>query len=213
MKIAVIGATGKAGNLIVKEAKERGHEVTAFVRDASKFSEEGVTAVQKDVLSLTAEDVKGFDAVVNAISMPPGQESGHVEAGRKLIEAFKGAPESRLIVVGGAGSLFVDEAQTTRLIDTPSFPDLYKPTASNQTQNLKDLQASEGIQWTFVSPAAFFDADGLKTGSYQAAGEVLTVNAAGDSYISYPDYAIAIVDEIENGKHVNARFSVVGEKA
>ncbi|WP_172200435.1 NAD(P)-dependent oxidoreductase [Saccharibacillus qingshengii] len=213
MKIAVIGATGKAGMLIVQEAVQRGHEVTAFVRDASKFNEEGVSAVQKNVLELTSEDVKSFDAVVNAISMPPGQESGHIEAGRKLIEAFKGAPASRLIVVGGAGSLFVDEAQTTRLVDTPDFPDLFKPTASSQGQNLQDLQASEGMQWTFLSPAAFFDAEGARTGSYQAAGEVLTVNAAGDSYISYADYAIAVVDEIENAKHVNERFSVVGEKA
>ncbi|MCQ4086729.1 NAD(P)-dependent oxidoreductase [Saccharibacillus sp. JS10] len=213
MKIAVIGATGKAGNLIVKEAKERGHEVTAFVRDASKFNEVDVQAVQKDVLDLSADDVKAFDAVVNAISMPPGQEEGHVTAGRKLIEIFKNAPETRLIVVGGAGSLFVDEAQTTALIDTPDFPDLYKPTASNQGQNLKDLKASEGLKWTFVSPAAFFDAEGKRTGSYQAAGEVMTVNAAGDSYISYPDYAIAIVDEIEQAKHINQRFSVVGEKA
>ncbi|NGZ76036.1 NAD(P)-dependent oxidoreductase [Saccharibacillus alkalitolerans] len=213
MKIAVIGATGKAGSLIVQEAKTRGHEVTAIVRDASKFKEEGVSSVQKDVMNLTAEDVQGFDAVVNAINMPMGQESGHVEAGRKLIEAFKGAPETRLIVVGGAGSLFVDEAKTTRLIDTPDFPDEYKPTASNQGQNLKDLQASEGLKWTFVSPAAFFDDQGGRTGSYQAAGDVLTTNAAGDSYISYADYAIAIVDEIESAKHVNERFSVVGEKA
>ncbi|WP_172251968.1 NAD(P)-dependent oxidoreductase [Saccharibacillus deserti] len=213
MKIAVIGATGKAGMLIVQEAVQRGHEVTAFVRDASKFNEEGVSAVQKNVLELTSEDVKSFDAVVNAISMPPGQESGHIEAGRSLIEAFKGAPASRLIVVGGAGSLFVDEAQTTRLVDTPDFPDMFKPTASSQGQNLLDLQASEGMQWTFLSPAAFFDAEGARTGSYQAAGEVLTVNAAGDSYISYADYAIAVVDEIENANHVNERFSVVGQKA
>lgn len=213
MKIAVIGATGKAGSLIVKEAKERGHEVTAVVRNASKFNEEGVATVQKDVFDLTAEDVKGFDVVVNAINMPPGQESGHIEAGRKLIEAFKDASQARLFVVGGAGSLFVDEAKTTRVMNTPDFPEAYKPTASNMGENLKDLKASEGIKWTYLSPAAFFDAEGIKTGSYQAAGEVLTVNEAGDSYISYADYAIAIVDEIENAKHVNERFSVVGEKA
>ncbi|MDO3408605.1 NAD(P)-dependent oxidoreductase [Saccharibacillus sp. CPCC 101409] len=212
MKIAVIGAAGKAGSLIVKEAKERGHQVTALVRDPSKFGEEGVQAVQKDVFELTGEDVKGYDAVVNAISMPPGREDGHIEAGRKLIEAFQSAPDTRLIVVGGAGSLFVDEAQTTRLIETPDFPDLYKPTASSQGQNLKDLEASSGIKWTFLSPAAFFDAEGKRTGAYRAAGDVLTVNAAGDSYISYEDYAIAIVDEIEKSEHVNERFSVVGEK-
>ena len=115
MKIGVIGATGKQGSLIVKEAVGRGHEVTAIVRNASKVSVENVEILEKDLFDLKAEDLKSFEVVVNAFGAPFGQEHLHVEAGRVLIEAIKGAPDTRLIVVGGAGSLFVDEAKTIRL--------------------------------------------------------------------------------------------------
>ncbi|MNZ61481.1 hypothetical protein D3C78_795800 [compost metagenome] len=140
-----------------------------------------------------------------------GEEHLHVDAGRVLIKAMQGAPDTRLIVVGGAGSLYVDEAKTIRLIDTPEFPEPYKATASNQAKNLEDLQQSTGVKWTFVSPAAFFNPEGKRTGSYQAGHDNLIVNAKGESYISYADYAIAIVDEIEAPKHLNARFTVVAE--
>lgn len=210
MKIAVIGASGKAGSLIVKEAADRGHEVTAIVRDASKVSDTAV--LEKDVFSLTADDLKAFDVVINAFGAPPGQEHLHVEAGRTLISALKGAPQTRLIVVGGAGSLYVDEAKTMRLMDTPDFPKQFLPTASNQGQNLQDLQSSNGIHWTFISPAVFFDAKGARTGAYQTGQDNLIVNAQGDSYISYADFAIAVVDEAEQAIHVNKRFTVVGEK-
>ncbi|MFB5268551.1 NAD(P)-dependent oxidoreductase [Paenibacillus enshidis] len=210
MKIAVIGASGKAGSLIVKEAADREHEVTAIVRDASKISDTAV--LEKDVFSLTADDLKAFDVVVNAFGAPPGQEHLHVEAGRALISALKGAPQTRLIVVGGAGSLYVDEAKTVRLMDTPDFPKQFLPTASNQGQNLQDLQSASGIQWTFISPAAFFDAQGARTGAYQTGKDNLFFNAQGDSYISYADFAIAVVDEAEQADHVNERFAVVGEK-
>ena len=125
MKIGIIGATGKAGSLIVKEASERGHEVTAIVRNAAKLSGEQVAVLEKDVFDLKAEDLQQFDVVVNAFGAPAGQEHLHVEAGKVLIEALNGAPNTRLIVVGGAGSLFVDEAQTVRLLDTPEFPKEY----------------------------------------------------------------------------------------
>ncbi|WP_117016896.1 NAD(P)-dependent oxidoreductase [Aeribacillus pallidus] len=209
MKIAVIGATGKAGSLIVKEAKERGHDVTAIVRNASKVTD--VPAVEKDIFDITSEDIKDFDVVVNAFGTAPGEEHKHVEAGKVLINALKEAPNTRLIVVGGAGSLFVDEAKTTRLFDTPDFPKEYLPVAKSSAQNLQDLENSEGIQWTYISPAAFFDPQGPRTGEYKVSGDVLAVNSEGQSYISYRDYAIALVDEIENRKHINKRFSVVSK--
>lgn len=211
MKIAVIGAAGKAGSLIVKEAVSRGHEVTAIVRNASKINDANVSVLEKDIFQLTSEDVKPFDAVVNAFGAAPGQEHLHVEAGRVLIEAVKGAPNTRLFVVGGAGSLFVDEQQTTRLMNTPQFPELYFATASNQGKNLNELQAAQGIKWTFLSPAAFFNPEGKRTGAYRKGKDNLIVNAAGESYISYADYAIAVVDELENPQHINERFTVVGE--
>jgi uncharacterized protein len=211
MKIGVIAATGKQGNLIVNEAVERGHEVTAIVRNASKVSNENVKVLEKDLFDLKAEDLQSFEVVVNAFGAPFGQEHLHVEAGRVLIEAMKGAPDTRLIVVGGAGSLFVDEAKTTRVMDTPEFPKEFFATASNQGQNLQDLQNATGIKWTFVSPAAFFNPEGKRTGAYQKGKDQLIVNAKGESYVSYEDYAIAIVDEIENPQHVNERFTVVSE--
>lgn len=211
MKIGIIGASGKAGAEILKEAVARGHEVTAIVRNASKINEPKAKVIQKDVFELTSQDVGAFDVVVNAFGAPFGQEHLHVEAGRALIAALQGAPATRLIVVGGAGSLFVDEAKTVRLIDTPEFPDIYKPTASNQGKNLEDLRNSTGIKWTFLSPAAFFNPEGKRTGSYVTGQDNLIVNSKGESHVSYADYAIAVVDEIENAKHVNTRFTVVSE--
>ncbi len=209
MKIGIIGATGKAGSLIAEEALNRGHEVTAIVRDASKVQNSKLNVVEKEVTTLTTEDVSGLDVLVNAFGTPNAEE--HVPVGRHLIEILKGAGNTRLIVVGGAGSLYVDDALTTRLIDTPDFPDQYKPTASKQGENLQDLKQSSGIQWTFVSPGAFFDPNGPRTGSYTLAGEKLTVNSEGNSYSSYADYAIAIVDEAEKAAHVGKRISVVTE--
>lgn len=211
MKIGIIGATGKAGSLIVKEASERGHDVTVIVRNASKLASEKVAVLEKDVFDLKAEDLQVFDVVVNAFGAPAGQEHLHVDAGRVLIEAVKGAPDTRLIVVGGAGSLFVDEAQTVRLIETPEFPKEYFPTGSNQGKNLEDLQNADGIKWTFISPAAFFNPEGKRTGIYQKGKDNLIVNTKGDSYVSYADYAIAVLDEIENPQHINERFTLVSE--
>ncbi|MFF2090454.1 NAD(P)-dependent oxidoreductase [Paenibacillus sp. NPDC058174] len=212
MKIAVIGATGKAGSNIVKEALDRGHEVTAIVRNASKLDAAGANVLEKDVFALTADDLQSFDVVVNAFAAPLGQEHLHVEAGNVLIEAIeKGNGHLRLIVVGGAGSLYVDPEKTTRVVDTPGFPEMFFATASNQAKNLDILRGNHNIKWTFVSPSAEF-ALGKRTGSYKKGTEFLLVNEKGDSYVSYEDYAIAIVDEIENPQHINERFTVVSER-
>ncbi|WP_164667359.1 NAD(P)-dependent oxidoreductase [Virgibacillus doumboii] len=210
MKIGVIGANGKAGSLILKEAADRGHDVTAIVRDAAKIADKNVSVIEKNIYDLTSVDLKQFDTVVNAFGAPLGEEQPHVDAGHALIEAIKGT-DTKAIVVGGAGSLYVDENKSTQVIDTPDFPDSFKPTANGQARNLKELQETEGITWTFISPSAMFDAEGQRTGNYQSGKDNLLVNSKGDSYISYADYAVAVVDEIENPKHINERFTVVGE--
>ncbi|MGE7907288.1 NAD(P)-dependent oxidoreductase [Peribacillus sp. NPDC094092] len=211
MKIGIIGASGKAGSLILKEALTRGHDVTAIVRDEGKVQIQGASVLERDVFDLNAEDIKGFDVVVNAFGAAPGNEHLHVEAGKILIEAMKGAPQTKLIVVGGAGSLFVDEAKTIRVLDTPEFPKEYFATAYNQSKNLGDLQNATGIQWTFISPSAFFDPQGNRTGSYTLGKDNLLVNSKGESYVSYADFALAVLDEIEIPKHINQRFTVVAE--
>ncbi|CAH0233247.1 hypothetical protein SRABI96_02732 [Peribacillus sp. Bi96] len=211
MKIGIIGASGKAGNLILKEAMTRGHEVTAIVRDEAKVQNIAASVVEKDIFSLKADDIKEFDVIVNAFGAAPGKENLHVDAGKVLIEAMKGAPQTKLIVVGGAGSLFVDEAKTIRVLDTPEFPKEYFATAYNQSKNLEDLQSANGIQWTFISPSAFFDPQGNRTGGYKLGKDNLLVNSKGESYVSYADFAIAVLDEIENPQHINQRFTVVSE--
>ncbi|MFB0830856.1 NAD(P)-dependent oxidoreductase [Brevibacillus laterosporus] len=208
MKIAIIGATGRAGKLIMQEALQRGHEVTAIVRDASKLDQnQKVAVLQKDIFDLTTQDVNKFDVVVNSFGAKPGEEHLHVEAGNVLIEALKNAPQTKLFVVGGAGSLFVDEAKTVRLFETPEFPKEYLATATNQGKNLEILKQSNLPQWTFLSPSAMFG-PGERTGRYQKGEDNLLVNAKGESSISMEDYAIAVLDELENPQFVNKRFTV-----
>jgi len=209
MKIGVIGATGKAGQKIVEEALQRGHEVTAIVRSASKVKED-IKVIVKDVLNLTQQDVQDFDVVVNAFGAPFGQEALHVKVGRHLINIFNGIT-TKLFVVGGAGSLFVDPEKTIRVMDTPDFPEMFFATAKNQGENLTDLQASS-ITWTFLSPSAMFDPEGPRTGSYTTGNDHLLVNASGESYVSYSDFAIAVLDEIENPQNINKRFTVSSTK-
>src|SRR6478736_2186823 len=195
MKIGVIGATGKAGQLIMEEAKQRGHEVTAIVRNASKLKNQ-TNVMEKDIFAITSKDIEQFDAVVDAFNAPPGSEQLHVESIQSLIKVFQGV-QTRLAVVGGAGSLFVDAEKTTPLMSTEGFPELEKST----------------VNWTYLSPAAFFDAEGARTGAYQLGKDHVITNSQNESYISYADYAIALIDELENKNHVNERFAVVGEKA
>lgn len=214
MKIGIIGASGKAGSLILQEAVRRGHQVTAIVRDQSRLKDTNVAVnvavIEKNILELTQDDVKQFDVVVNAFGAPLGEEQAHVDAGHALIEALKGT-NTRAIIVGGAGSLYVDENKTLRLMDTPEFPEFVKPTARGQGRNLQELESTTGIQWTFISPSALFDAEGKRTGTYKTGKDHLLFNSKGNSYISYRDYAIAVLDEIENPQHINERFTVVGE--
>lgn len=209
MNIGVIGASGKAGRLIAREAASRGHSVTAIVRDASKVSEFPV--IEKDVFQITEEDIQGLDVIVNAFGAALGQEHLYVEAGQALIRLLSNT-DIRLIVVGGAGSLYVDDQNTTRLVDTPEFPAAIKPTAFNAAKNLEDLKASEDLDWSYMSPAAFFDPEGSRTGSYQLGQDHLILNQQGNSYISYADYAVALVDEIEAANHKHQRFTVVSER-
>lgn len=210
-KIGVIGASGKAGSLIVQEALARGHEVTAIVRNAASLTNPKAAVLEKNVFDLTSDDLKAFDVVVNAFGAPIGNEHLHVDAGNALIAALQQTPDTRLLVVGGAGSLFVDEAKTTRLMDTPEFPKEYLATATNQGKNLEILQQTDSINWTFLSPAAFFSPEGRRTGAYKLGKDHLLLNSKGQSYVSYADYAIAVVDEIEHPQHPNARFTVVSE--
>lgn len=209
MKIAVVAANGKAGSLIVEEAVARGHEVTAVVRHENKTKAQN--QLVKDLYDLTKEDLQDFDAVVDAFGVfDPDKLDEHQTSLKHLADSLSGTA-TRLLVVGGAGSLYVNPEHTVKLMDTPDFPDAFKGLASNMGKALDVLKTRDDVNWIYISPAADFQADGEKTGSYQVAGEELTVNSKGESVISYADYAIAMVDEIENGKHSKERISVVSK--
>ena len=204
---AVVAANGKAGKLIVKEAVDRGFDVTAVVRGENKTAAQH--AIIKDLFDLTADDLKGFDAVVDAFgAWTPDTLSQHSTSLKHLADILSGT-DTRLIVVGGAGSLYVDPEHKTQLVDTPDFPDAFKPLAKAQGNALAELRERKDVRWTFVSPAADFQADGERSGKYILAGEELKLNDRGESIISYADYAIAIVDEIAEGNHIGQRISVV----
>lgn len=207
MKIAVVCANGKEGKLIVKEAANRGFDVTAVVRGENKS--EAKKAIVKDLFDLTKEDLNGFDAVVDACgAWTPETLETIPNAVKKLCELLKGS-DTRLLIVGGAGSLYVNKEHTLTVADGKDFPDAFKPLAAVHQTALNYLRTVNDVKWTYISPAADFQADGEKTGKYILAGEDFTLNAKGESVISYKDYAIAMVDEIEKGNHGGQRISVV----
>lgn len=204
MKIAVIGANGKEGSLIVKEALSRGLDVTSIVRDAKKSPTDKYLV--RDVYSLQAEDIKSFDVLVDALGFFGPAVKEYVPATKHLIEII-GDSKIRLLVVGGAGSLYLDETHTKKLYQQADFPEVVKPLSEEMGKSLDVLRESK-IDWTFISPAADFQADGERTGKYVLAGEELTFGANGKSEISYADFAIAMVDEIVEAKHSKKRISV-----
>lgn len=209
MKIAVVCANGKAGKLITNEALERNFDVTAIVRSENKTNAKNV--ISKDLFDLTKEDLSGFDVVVDAFgAWIPETLPQHSTSLKHLCDILSGT-ETRLVIVGGAGSLYVNKEHTMQVIDTPDFPEIFKPLAKAQGKALEELRKRNDVKWTFISPAGDFQADGVKTGKYILAGEELTLNSKGESIISYADYAVALVDEIEKGTHIQQRISVVAE--
>ncbi len=209
MKIAVVCANGKAGKLIVQEAMERGLGVTAVVRGENRTAAKQV--IKKDLFDLTADDLKDFDVVIDAFgAWTPETLPQHSTSLKHLCDILSGS-SIRLLVVGGAGSLYVDPAHTAQVMDGADFPEMFKPLAKAQGKALEELRLRNDVKWTFLSPAADFQADGAKTGKYILGGEELTLNGKGESVISYADYAIAMVDEAISGEHIQERISAVAE--
>ena len=208
MKIAVICANGKAGKLIVKEAVNRGLDVTAVVRTDNTTAAQKV--LKKDLFDLTAADLKSFDVVIDAFgAWTEDTLPQHSSSLKHLCDILSGS-DIRLLVVGGAGSLYVNPEHTVCVADGPDFPDIFKPLAA-VAKALGELRERKDVKWTYISPAGDFQADGERTGKYILGGEELTLNSKGESVISYADYAIAMVDEAANGNNIQKRISVVGE--
>ncbi len=207
MKIAVICANGRVGKLVVEEAVRRGLTVKAVMRTPAK-SEAQETLV-KDLFDLTYDDVEDCEAVVDAFGAWTAETLPlHGTSLRHLCDILSGK-ENRLLIVGGAGSLYVNAEHTAQVADGADFPDSFKPLARAMAKALQELRARNDVRWTYLSPACDFRADGERTGSYLLGGEELILNNRGESVISYADYAIAVVDEILQGEHIRQRISVV----
>ena len=210
-KVAIVCAAGKEGRLLVSEVVSRGYEVTGFVRRESDEVIPAAKKVVKDLFDLTREDLIGFDVVIDAFgAWTPDTLPLHRTSLRHLCDILSGT-EVRLLVVGRAGSLYVNKEHTVQVKDLESFPEVFKPLAANMGEALGELRGRNDVKWTYLSPAGDFRADGARTGKYLLGGEEYFVNAKGESVISYADYAIAMIDEIENASHIQKRFSVIGE--
>lgn len=201
MNIALIGASGRVGSRITKELLARGHKVTAIVRDASKVEpQNGVTVKTADATqpAQLRPALASHDAVISAANF----RSSDVNA---LLSAVKEARVPRVLLVGGAGSLEI--APGKALLDTPQFPEAYKPEATAGRNFLNALKQEQSIDWTFLSPSAEF-VPGERTGKFRIGSNQLLSDANGRSWISMEDYAIALVDEIEKPRHSRERFTV-----
>lgn len=209
MKIAVIGAAGKAGTHILREAFMRNLDVTAIVKNPATLQVENTPVIESDLFYLTKQQIEPFDILVNAFAPLPGEEHLHATAGQHLISLLEGT-NKKLFVVGSSGCLYVNREKTVRLMDLEEYPEELTISAKAQLQNLQDLESSS-IQWSFAIPSAMFDSDGPRTGHYIKGEEKILVNSQFNSYISYADFAVALVDEIEKNEYPNTTFTVASE--
>jgi uncharacterized protein len=200
MKVALIGASGQAGSRLLAELTRRGHQVTGIARHPEKIAASpGVVARKGDVFDKAGivALIKGHDAVISSVHFTASDP-------KILIEAVRESGVKRYFVVGGAGSLEV--ASGGKLIDTPQFPAAYKAEASKGGEFLELLRKENDLEWTFLSPSAMFVA-GERTGKFRLGKDQLLTNEKGSS-ISFEDFAIAAVDELEKPAHVRQRFTV-----
>lgn len=206
MKIALFG-TGMIGSRIAHEALSRGHQVTVVARTPGKLPKDlAVREVQGDARDVDSivEAVRGHDAVISAVGAGTGEQSGLLQASKALIKGVKQAGVPRLLVVGGAGSLEVKPG--LQLVDLPDFPEAYKPPALAHREVLNLVRKAD-LDWTYLSPAALIT-PGERTGKFRLGGDTLVTDARGDSRISAEDYAVAMVDELEQPGHIRKRFTL-----
>jgi len=214
MKLVLFGATGNVGQRVAAEALRRGHEVVGVVRDpeAVQSPDARVRLVKGDATNAdsVAKIARGADAVVSAISPRPnprGLPAPSLEKNaRALISGLRTAGVKRVLYVGGASSLEV--APGKALADQPDFPEIYKAEAQEGREALAVWRGgAQGLDWTYLSPAAEI-APGKRTGRYRTTDDQLLVDDQGRSFITFEDYAVAVLDELERPQHVGARFGV-----
>lgn len=205
MKVVLYGASGMIGSRILAELVSRGHQVTAVVRTPAKITAAGIRVLKGDVTETdsVAQTAKGADAAISAYAPPKGEEPTLSAAMYALLDGLTAAGVKRLIVVGGAGSLEV--APGVALVDAPGFPEPWKDIAMAHRDALPILKESD-LDWTCLSPAGLIQ-PGERTGKFRLGGTALLTDETGASRISAEDYAVALVDELENPQHIRRQFT------
>jgi putative NADH-flavin reductase len=206
MKVVLFGASGMVGSRVLNELLQRGHAVTAVVRNPEKVTAPGAKVVKGDVTneSSVAELTKGADAVVSAYAPPADRPETLTPATSALLAGLTAAGVKRVIIVGGAGSLEV--APGLQVVDTPNFPEQWKGIALAHRALLPILKESS-LDWSYFSPAGLIQ-PGERTGKFRLSGKALVTDEKGESRISAEDYAVALVDELENPKHLRQQFTI-----
>ena len=207
MNILVIGANGKAGHRIVEKALKAGHQVTGVVRREGAI--EGIPTIVKDALQLTKQELTQFDVVVNATSaFTPDMYHLPADLTLLIVKALANT-NTRLIAIGGAGSLYVDEDHTVQLNDTPEFPPEFLVRSKTHAKSDDILRKFSNVDWTMFTPPPILDAEGPESNDYILGNENVIVNKEGKPYISYDTFAQILVDEINNHKFSRQRFTAV----
>jgi uncharacterized protein len=214
MRVVLYGATGMIGSRILKELLSRGHTVTAVMRDPSKLKAQNNLTIQKgDILDADgiAKLCWGADVVISSYAPPSGPQGPDpskanqlVDAARALIAGARRAGSPRIIVVGGAGSLEISPG--LQVVDAPTFPEVYKPVALAHRDAYYTLRKAD-INWTYFSPAVTIQ-PGERTGKFRLGKDAPVSDNKGNSSISAEDYAVALVDEVEQGRHTKQRFTI-----
>ena len=213
MKVALIGASGFVGKAVLNELLQKGHQVTAVIRQSKELQEQnGLTITEVDAADVDklADAIKGNDALISAFNAGwtnPNLYEDFLKGAKAIQAGVKQSGIKRLLVVGGAGSLFIDGKQ---LVDSPEFPAGYRSGAAAARDYLNELKKETELDWVFLSPAIEMHpgTSGIRRGTYRVGAENPVFNADGRSVISVEDLAVAIVDEIENSKHSRQRFTV-----
>ena len=207
MNILVIGANGKAGHRIVEKALKAGHQVTGLVRREGAI--EGIPTIVKDALQLKKQELTQFDVVVNATSaFTPDTYHLPADLTLLLVKALANT-NTRLIAIGGVGSLYVDEDHTVQLNDTPEFPKEFLARSKTHGKSDDILRKFSNVDWTMFTPPPILDAEGPESDDYVLGNENVILNKEGKPYISYATFAQILVDEINNHKFSRQRFTAV----
>lgn len=208
MRIGLIAANGKLGKKILLEAYYRQHDVTAIVLNKGLVKYD-VPVIEADLFDLTKEQLEQFDVIINAFAPTDNNHALHLEAGNHLVSLLEGT-KTRLFIIGHSGCLYVDEEKTVRLHELEDFPEHLAEPARYHLELLEQLK-EKNLEWTFLAPSPKFDVDGPRTGHYVTGEESVIFNSQLDSYISYSDFAVATIDEIENSNFINKVYTVASE--